>query len=194
MARFLREGCMQVTLRELTAESWHECVDLRVAEDQRAYIASNLASLAEAHFYPGTIVRAVYADATMVGFVMYGPDAEYAPAEEPGAYALVRLMIDQAHQGEGYGRQALEAVIAELGQQTGCPAIYTSTSPENQRALALYARAGFEPTGRMLDGELVLRRGRRLGDEKARLPETIPTETQEQGIRDMFHYRMRVSE
>ena len=183
---------MQVTLRELTAETWPECVSLQVAEDQQAYVASNLVSLAEAHFYPGTIVRAVYAGATMVGFVMYGPDAEYAPGEKPGAYALVRLMIDRAYQGKGHGRKALEAVIAAIGKAACCPAIYTSTAPENRLALTLYTRAGFELTGRILDGELVLRRGLQQADECAEVSETNPAGIDEQDVPNLPRYRMRV--
>ncbi|GAB4208027.1 MAG: GNAT family N-acetyltransferase [Roseiflexaceae bacterium] len=149
---------MTVELRELTSDNWHDCIDLKLAESQQGFVAPNLYSLAEAQFYPGTLCRAVYAGETMVGFVMFGPDAEYTSGDErAGAYALVRLMIDHAHQGKGYGRAALLAVLALLQRETSARVVYTSAVPENTAALALYRSAGFLPTGAVLDGEVVLR-------------------------------------
>lgn len=145
---------MTITLRELTRDTWEECVDLEVAEHQRNFVSSNLVSLAEAQFYPGTVCRAVYAGDVMVGFVMYGPDAEYAPGE-PGAYAFVRLMIDRRHQGKGYGRAAIAAVIEAIRNIAESRVLYTSYNPENTHAGHLYAAMGFQATGRMLDGEIV---------------------------------------
>ena len=146
---------MAITLRELTRDTWEECVDLEVAEDQRDFVSSNLVSLAEAQFYPGTVCRAVYADEVMVGFVMYGPDAEYAP-DEQGAYAFVRLMIDRHHQGKGYGRAAIAAVIEAIRNNPESRVLYTSHVPENAHAGHLYAAMGFKQTGRLLDGEIIV--------------------------------------
>ena len=146
---------MTITLRELTRDTWEECADLDVAEHQRDFVSSNLVSLAEARFYPGTVCRAVYADEVMVGFVMSGPDAEYAPAE-PGAYALVRLMIDRHHQGKGYGRAAIVAVIDAIKNIPESRVLYTSYDPENTHAGYLYAAMGFQRTERMLDGEIIV--------------------------------------
>lgn len=146
---------MAITLRELTRDTWEECVDLEVAEHQRNFVSSNLVSLAEAQFYPGTVCQAVYAEEAMVGFVMYGPDAEYAPGE-PGAYAFVRLMIDRRHQGNGYGRAAVEAVIETIRNIPESRVLYTSFVPENTHAGRLYEAVGFQQTGRSLDGETIL--------------------------------------
>jgi diamine N-acetyltransferase len=146
---------MTITLRELTRETWEECVDLEVAEHQRDFVSSNLVSLAEAQFYPGTVCRAVYDDEVMVGFVMYGPDAEYAPGE-PGAYAFVRLMIDRRHQGKGYGRAAIAAVIEAIRNLPESRVLYTSYVPENTHAGHLYESMGFRQTGRLLDGETIV--------------------------------------
>ena len=137
---------MAVILRELTRDTWEECVDLDVAEHQRNFVSSNLVSLAEAQFYPGTVCRAVYADEVMVGFVMYGPDAEYAPGEQ-GAYAFVRLMIGQHHQGKGYGRAAIAAVIEAVKNMPESRVLFTSYVPENTPAEHLYAAAGFRRLG-----------------------------------------------
>ena len=146
---------MAITLRELTRDTWEECVDLDVTEHQRDFVSSNLVSLAEAQFYPGTVCRAVYADDVMVGFVMYGPDAEYAPGEQ-GAYAFVRLMIDQHHQGKGYARTTIAAVIEAVKNLPDSRVLYTSYVPENTHAGHLYTTMGFQQTGGMLDGEIIV--------------------------------------
>lgn len=149
---------MTVSLRELTRDTWHQCIDLQVREDQQDFVASNLYSIAEAQFYPGMVYRAIYADDTMIGFLMYGPDAEYTSyPERDGAYAIVRLMIDQAHQGKGYGRAVIEEVIRQLKTEVACRSVYLSFAPENHVAERLYRRLGFQPTGALLDGEVVFR-------------------------------------
>jgi diamine N-acetyltransferase len=83
---------------------------------------------------------------------MYGPDEEFdIPC------AIIRLMIAADQQGKGYGRAAMQAVIRRLKDQPECGAIYTSIVPENTIALQLYRSLGFEPTGEIFDGEIVLR-------------------------------------
>ena len=157
---------MTITLRELTQDTWSECAGLAVCEDQRGFVAPNLKSIAEVQFYPGMVCRAVYADETMVGLMMFGPDDGYAPLEErPSAYALVRLMIDQRYQGRGYGRAALETLIAYLRAERGCRALYLSYVPGNTQAERLYSDIGFRPTGLVQEGEIVLRLA--LGDAPA---------------------------
>ncbi len=149
---------MAVTLRPLTIDTWDDCIDLKVRDDQTEFIASNLYSIAEAQFYPGTVCRAVYADETMVGFLMYGPDAGYSPVNErDAAYAVVRLMIDQEHQGKGYGYTAMAAAIGEIRATARCRYVYLSFTPENSRAERMYRRLGFLPTGVVADGETVVR-------------------------------------
>jgi diamine N-acetyltransferase len=146
---------MAITLRELTRDTWEECIDLEVADHQRDFVSSNLVSLAEAQFYPGTVCRAVYSDDLMVGFVMYGPDAEYAP-EEQGSYAFVRLMIDWKYQGKGYGQAAITEVIQAIRNIPDSRVLYTSYAPQNTHAARLYAAMGFQPTGRELEGEPIV--------------------------------------
>jgi diamine N-acetyltransferase len=149
---------MSVTIRPLTLETWDECINLKVRDDQTEFVASNLYSIAEAQFYPGTVCRAIYTDEIMVGFLMYGPDAGYSPEDERDtAYAIVRLMIDQAHQGNGYGYAAMLAAIHEIKSLARCQYIYLSFTPDNIGAERLYRHLGFLPTGAIADGEIVFR-------------------------------------
>jgi diamine N-acetyltransferase len=67
-------------------------------------------------------------------------------------------MIDQAFQGQGYGRAAtLEAVRRIRKEFPDCGELFLSFEPENKNAESLYLSLGFQHTGRVEEGELVMR-------------------------------------
>ena len=143
-----------VTLRDITQANWRECIMLMPAEDQRDYVYSNLYSLAEAKYEPdwGLVPLGVYAGETMVGFVMYGRAVHGGQAR----WFIFRLMIDQNHQGSGYGRTAMQQVIAILAEKPDCDTVFVSYAPDNTAAQRLYTSLGFADAGMMLDGDVVL--------------------------------------
>jgi diamine N-acetyltransferase len=142
---------MPLTLRRITMENFHECLALSVKEDQRRFVASNVHSLAEAKVDDVSIPCAIYADEQMVGFIMY----DFEPQESRGY--ITRLMIDARFQGKGYGRQAMEQVMTRLRSIPDCRDIQTSFVPDNASAAGLYATLGFEGTGEIDAGEIVVR-------------------------------------
>lgn len=144
---------MTVRLERITRHNWREAINLRVADDQRYFVASNLYSIAEAGVYADELTAcAVYDDDTMVGFTMYGWDDE-----DYGGYAIIRLMVDQRYQGKGYGRAAMVEVLRALREKPDCDKVYISFEPENHVARSLYASLGFVDDGRIVDGEVVYR-------------------------------------
>ena len=128
---------MTLSLRPVTAENWDAVAHLEVHEDQRHFVASNSYSLAQAAYESGYMPVAIYDDETLVGFAMY--------TSEPwqGEFGIVRMMIDQRHQGKGYGRQAILALNAALRQLPGCTSIILNVVKENTRAWHLYQSLGF---------------------------------------------------
>lgn len=140
-----------ITLREITMENFRECIGLSVAESQMGFVATNVYSLAEAFADGVSQPRAIYADEQMVGFVMF----DFEPHQDRGY--ISRLMVAEAHQGRGYGREAMRLVIGEFKQNPACKEIQTSVVPENVVADTLYRSLGFEPTGEMDEGEAILR-------------------------------------
>jgi diamine N-acetyltransferase len=138
-----------ITLCDLTPKNWYECVKLAVREAQKGFVATNAFSIAEAHFHPELVTRAIYAGETMVGFTMYGRDPD------SGKDWIIRLMVDHRYQGKGYGRAAMVQVIGRLRQEPGCEQIYISYEPENEVAEKLYNSLGFHPTGEIVSGEKV---------------------------------------
>lgn len=140
---------MSVVLRPVNRENFFDALALELGDDQRDFVAANLFSLAEAYVDATLTPRAIYASGIMVGFVMYGLD----PLD--GRAWIVRLMIDYRHQGQGYGRAALQQAIAALHTELGCTEVAISYTPANTIAAQLYAALGFVPTGEMIDDEVV---------------------------------------
>jgi diamine N-acetyltransferase len=150
---------MTVTLRPLTRDNLWAVVDLKLHPGQEQFVADNIDSIANAYVEPTFVPLAVYAGDELVGFAMYGQHPN------TGAWWVIRLMIDREHQGKGYGRAAMEAVIAMMADRIGCEEIVTSFNPANAVALGLYTSLGFQPTGEIEDGEPLVRL--RLADRRS---------------------------
>jgi diamine N-acetyltransferase len=64
-------------------------------------------------------------------------------------------MIDQKHQGKGYGKGALEK-LKEIGMSDeNIKKITLSTNPENENGIRIYEKFGFVDMKYMDDGEEV---------------------------------------
>jgi len=98
-----------VHLTPITRENWQACCELSLPAEQQDFVASNLYSIAETQFYPTMQIRAILTQAdALVGLAVYGI------SPNTGQYRVARLMIDQAYQGHGYGRAAMQAILAEV--------------------------------------------------------------------------------
>lgn len=142
---------MTVELREINKDNWRECVRLKTSDEQARFVAPNLFSIAQSKVEPYLRPLAIYDDEEMIGFVMYGRD----PADD--CYCVARLMIDERHQGKGYGRAAMIEAIRRMRAEPDCQEIALSIEPENGVAEKLYASLGFRKTGEVIDGEVVMR-------------------------------------
>ena len=155
---------MAISLRPIDQSNYGTAIELSVAPDQERFVASNLQSLAEAYVWRDAAEPyAVYADDEMVGFALLFPLTEGEPTypvptdASLRGYILVRLMIDARFQGHGYGRAALDAIV-ETVRERGLTTIRLSVVPENGQALEFYRRNGFEGTGEIDGGEIVMER------------------------------------
>lgn len=142
---------MTVELREINKDNWRECVRLKTSDEQARFVAPNLFPIAQSKVEPYLRPLAIYDDEEMIGFVMYGRD----PADD--CYSVARLMIDERHQGKGYGRAAMIEAIRRMRAEPDCQEIALSIEPENEVAEKLYASLGFRKTGEVIDGEVVMR-------------------------------------
>ncbi|MEQ7052032.1 GNAT family N-acetyltransferase [Paenibacillus alvei] len=139
-----------ITLKNIDQDNWEESINLRPSEEQSKFIASNLYSIAEVQFLPGFVAQAIYEDEQMIGFTMYGLDAD------DGNYWIYRFMIDEKHQSRGYGKQALQLLMDELrSKEDRTEVVFISYNPENERAKRLYASVGFVEQGLADWGEMM---------------------------------------
>lgn len=126
-------------MRPVTLDILQECLALRVANSQTSFVASNAPSLAEAKVNPTLVPLAIYNEAArgwdrptvpMGGFTMYELAA--------GVGFILRLRIDEAHQGTGYGHAAMREVIHRLGLHPEVKMIATIYNHGNCRVASLY--------------------------------------------------------
>ena len=128
---------MNVSLRAIDADNWEACIRLQPGEAGSQFIYANVYSIAESKVRPYMLPFGIYDGDIMVGFVMFSKE------ERDGNYWIHRLMVDEAHQGKGYGGAALREVVRRLSENSDCQTIYLSYSPENLDAERLYLRNGF---------------------------------------------------
>lgn len=88
----------------------------------------------------------------MVGFILFDNEIY-----NDGYYWILRFMIDEKHQGKGYGKLAIQEVVRMLQERSDCQQIRVSHVPHNIAANALYKSCGFQDTGEFEDnGDIIL--------------------------------------
>jgi len=147
---------MEVSLREITADTVRAIVKLSVHPDQQGFVAPNAVSLAQALFSKEAWYRAIYADGVPAGFVMLYDESLREPPPEAPKVALWRFMVDAGFQGQGIGRAALGQVIDHVRAKRLFAVLETSYVPGPGCPEAFYLGAGFGHTGRTDEGEVVL--------------------------------------
>ena len=140
---------MSVRLQPVIAENWRELIKLKVRDDQSHFVASNLLSIAESQFgfddegHWNRFPFGIYAGEVPVGFLMYASN----PAHSKIQIFIMRLMVDEKHQGKGYGREAMQLILDDFRKNEKVRSVAISYSPENVGAKILYAALGFIETG-----------------------------------------------
>jgi len=148
---------MIVTLKPVTAENWRVLIQLKVREDQSHFVTTNLHSIAEAQFgfddegHWNSYPFGIYAGEEPVGFLMYATN----PAHSKIQVFVIRLMIDEKYQGNGYGREAMRTVLDNFRADQKLRVAAISYEPENHSAKKLYASLGFKENGEMAGDELL---------------------------------------
>lgn len=146
---------MEVKLIPVDAGNAAICAALHVTPEQEPYIAANAVSIQTARENP-EVARpfAIVIDGVIVGFAMFAFDEQNDdPADR---HWLWRFMIDQSHQGRGYGGAALKEIVRYFWEN-GADEITLSTKQTNTRALSLYHKFGFRENGQKNGEEVVLK-------------------------------------
>ena len=151
-------GVSGVSLREITDQNREAVVGLRVAASQDAYVSSVADSLEEARNSTegNPWYRAIYAEGEPVGFVMLSWNVTPDPPRIIGPWFLWKLLIDERHQGRGYGREAVK-LVADIAREHGASELLTSCVVGESSPEPFYRQIGFVPTGEQDEkGEIVL--------------------------------------
>ncbi|MGV3465361.1 MAG: GNAT family N-acetyltransferase [Heyndrickxia sp.] len=136
-------------LKTITKDNWVKAISLRVREDQVKFVASNAVSLAQLNFLENFHAKGIYQDEEMIGFTLYGID------EDDHEYWIYRMMIDQKHQGIGYGKEAIKLVIDDIrNRKEDCHKTITlSYEPSNEHAKQVYEKMGFQEVEGLIIGD-----------------------------------------
>jgi diamine N-acetyltransferase len=140
-----------IRLGEVTEENLVAVLKLKTAKAQEEFVAPNSVSLAQAHFNKSAWYRAIYHDDNVVGFVMLSID-HHKPE-----YYLWRYMIDEKHQGEGYGLKALRLIIEYIKQFPQAHKLLLSYSPGNGNPSDFYKKLGFVETDEWDEDERIMK-------------------------------------
>ncbi|MEQ8675184.1 MAG: GNAT family N-acetyltransferase [Aggregatilineales bacterium] len=138
-------------LKPITLKTILPCLRLRVQRNQRHLIAPMYVSLLQS-IHPRAYPMGIYANDALVGFLLYG-HFHYNGAAR---WFISRVMVDQHHQRQGYGRQAMQLAIHRLVSEHQAREIWLSYSPDNGVAIKLCDSLGFVPTGEATHGEVVV--------------------------------------
>jgi diamine N-acetyltransferase len=154
----------EIHLEKISYDNLGDVLKLRVAKDQRDFVASNDRSLIQAYLslaegepvFPFAICRGE----KPVGFLMISYDDDWSGYERDAwleseefrfyqgkpYYYIWRFMIDKKYQGRGYGREALGKAVEFIRTFPCGEAEYAvlSYEPHNEAAKKLYASFGFE--------------------------------------------------
>lgn len=142
-----------VELKPITQENFVEAFSLKLAPDQEEWVSHPMRSLAQAYVYREQCQPfGIYADGRMVGYVMVIYDYEIPE------YDIWHMAIDKAEQGRGYGSEALDRILEFIRTKPfgDSDRVALTCHGDNQVALRLYAKKGFEATGAVYDDEIEL--------------------------------------
>jgi len=154
-----------IDLRKITWDNYEDVIALKVDDEQKGFVCSNEFTLAQC--YVGQINNenepsgpegtfAIYNDDILVGFNMSLYETDDSEEDDDDDlftdkswYNIIRLMVDEKHQGKGYGKAAIAKLIEyfKTSPNGKATAIISSYKPDNIAMQKIFASFGFEELG-----------------------------------------------
>ncbi len=143
-----------IQIRPVTQENIRACVKLEVAEEQKQFVARNIATIAWAYVDQKFTPYAIYDGDIVIGLLA----VEYIPENEPyDRHWVPRFMIGEQFQGKGYGKEAMRKIIENIStKHEDCQRVRLSVVPENKTAINFYKSIGFIETDEKIEDEDVM--------------------------------------
>ena len=142
---------MAVTLKCITEDNFLDAFHLKLRKDQEEFVSHPIRSLAQAYVYRNQCQPfGIYQDEEMVGYVMVIYDYDVPE------YDIWHMMIDEARQGRGYGKEALKRVLEYIGTKPFGESnrVVLTCNQQNIPGLRLYRSLGFQETGNVDEDEI----------------------------------------
>jgi diamine N-acetyltransferase len=130
-----------IEFKEISLSNLDEIIKLEVSPQQTELVADNLYSIAQTGLDPSGWCRGIYRDGQPVGFLFV------KELEAGSVLYLCRFMIDQNHQGKGFGRKAMQQLLALIFSSTAAKVVDLAVSKSAGNAEEFYRKWGFTPTG-----------------------------------------------
>ncbi|MFF2480324.1 GNAT family N-acetyltransferase [Paenibacillus sp. NPDC058071] len=142
---------MGITLQPITLDNWYTCTKLKVKPEQLAVFPAPVVYwIAESKYVEDFELQAIYQKDEVVGFIVFS-----TKPDEEDRYWIPALMIDEQHQGKGYGRAAMKLLIAYMTSLNFHPLVI-GHRPNNEIAGKLYETLGFQKiSDDIIDGEII---------------------------------------
>lgn len=112
--------------------------NIKLKPGQEKFIETVDECLKEAETFNEWHPVAIYYEDEIIGFAMYG---SFGLNKDTW---IDRIMIDEKHQGRGYGKLAMMKLIDMVSKEYEVNVIYLSITEENRTAYNLYKNIGFE--------------------------------------------------
>ncbi|GAA0084695.1 GNAT family N-acetyltransferase [Clostridium sp. CTA-7] len=129
---------MNIEFRVIDRSNYNQCIELKISEEQKRFVASNIFSLVQSAYEPNLYPLGIYKNNEMVGFILYDFD------DEINGWSMSRFMIDEKFQNQGIGKVALQKFIEFFIEKYGHIKLYTSAEVDNTIAIDLYEKNGFK--------------------------------------------------
>lgn len=144
----------QLYLKKVDEDNFIDCFNLKLAKSQEEFVSHPVRSLAQAYvYYEQCTPFAIYLKDEVVGYVMVIYDFD----EEN--YNIWHMMIDEKHQGKGYGTQAVKLCIDYISKKPygSSDNIILTCHMNNRQAIHIYEKMGFKDTGERDEDEIIMK-------------------------------------
>lgn len=128
---------IEISFQKINASNLADVQKISLHETQKHFIETVDDCLKEAATVEEWRPVAILANKEIVGFAMYG---SFGPQKDTW---IDRIMIDKKHQGKGYGRRAMLALMKRVVTEYDVSTIYLSLTEHNTVARKLYESIGF---------------------------------------------------